>query len=588
MPVLRAWCPGKIETWRRAYRAQRAIAAAEHLGPLVLFTVVTALVFRTWLPHLDAALIGPPEDNMQDLWNAWYAAVGRRRGHVFFTDLLRYPEGASLYLHAFAYPKVAAIAALGALLGTDTGALVLLHNLSLLMSFPIAGAGAFLLVRHLTGSRLGALLGGFVFAFNPSHVEHAMHHAGVASIELIPLFALGYLLAVERKSPAFLALAVVCYALTALSSWYYLVYLGGFILFHALYVAVLERRLPSGWRLVAAIACPAAVAAILSPILIPMVRTAVDTGWLSGEGAGAGAYAADLVAYIAVPRFHALAPLADGIYRRLGGNEWEATVYLGLANVALLGWVCLTGRARQAPMLRYALAGVAVFAVVACGSWLQVLGQQTIPLPGALLSGLPPLSMMQAPSRAVVLVYLFLAIAIAEAVRLAAQQRGPFVRTALLAAVAAIALDYLPARALPMTPVACPAALAIIRDDAEAGFGVLDLPPHGYVERNFYMLQQTCHGRPIVLGNTSRRVVTSLGDRLDTWTVEAQRAQLLAAKVKYVVMRSAPGAGASATEARPDPSLRFAWAPEDASPAHYAAVYRVVHESAELTIFRVY
>src|SRR5215510_2677195 len=103
MPVLRVWCLGKIETWRCASRAPHVIGAVEQLGPLVLFTIVTALVFRAWLPHLGTALIGTPEENMQDLWNAWYAAVGRQRGHFSFTDLLRYPEGTSLYLHAFAY-----------------------------------------------------------------------------------------------------------------------------------------------------------------------------------------------------------------------------------------------------------------------------------------------------------------------------------------------------------------------------------------------------------------------------------------------------------------------------------------------------
>ena len=93
-----------------SHRARAFAAVAGLLAVLAFFTIATALVFQQWLPHLGSALIGPPEDNMQDFWNTWYAAVGRQPGQFFFTDLLRFPEGTFLHLHAFAYPKVFAIA----------------------------------------------------------------------------------------------------------------------------------------------------------------------------------------------------------------------------------------------------------------------------------------------------------------------------------------------------------------------------------------------------------------------------------------------------------------------------------------------
>jgi hypothetical protein len=132
-------------------------------GVLLLFTLVTVIFFRQWMPHLNSALIGPPEDNMQDFWNTWYAAVARNPGHFFFTNLIRFPEGTPLYYHSFAYPKVFAIALLSKIVGTNTTSLILLQNLSLLISFPLAGTGAFYLVRYLTANAAGALLGGFLF-----------------------------------------------------------------------------------------------------------------------------------------------------------------------------------------------------------------------------------------------------------------------------------------------------------------------------------------------------------------------------------------------------------------------------------------
>ena len=307
----------------------------------------------------------------------------------------------------------------------------------------------------------------------------------------------------------------------------------------------------------------------------------------SPAGSAPNTYVADLLGFVAFPRAHALAPLADGLYSRFTGNAWEATVYLGLANMLLLGWACLTRRARHAPVLSYALWGIAVFCILACGSRLHVVGQETIPLPGVALSGLPFASIMQAPSRVIVLAYLFLAVAIAESARLLWQQER-LARAAVVGLMALIVADHIPTRTLAMTPVACPAALEVIREDPETGFGVLDLPPHGYVERNFYMLQQACHGRPIVLGNTSRHMADTLGDRLDTWNVEAQRNQLLAAKVKYIVLRpQVVIATASATE-QPEESLQFAWRREDAPTSQYGSVYTIVHDGPDLAIFRVY
>jgi hypothetical protein len=75
-----------------------------------LFAAVTMILFWQWVPHLHSALLGPPEDNMQDFWNTWYASVARKPHRFFFTDMIRFPEGTSLYYQSFSYPKVFAVA----------------------------------------------------------------------------------------------------------------------------------------------------------------------------------------------------------------------------------------------------------------------------------------------------------------------------------------------------------------------------------------------------------------------------------------------------------------------------------------------
>ena len=548
----------------------------QFLGIFLLFIVVTAILFWQWMPYLHSALLGPPEDNMQDFWNTWYAAVASNPDHFFFTNLIQFPEGTPLYYHSFAYPKVLAIAAISKVVGADTASLILLQNLSLLISFPLAGTGAFYLVRYFTANTASAMLGGFIFAFNPSHVEHVMHHAHVSSIGFIPYVVLTYLLAIEKKNLLFLFLTIVLYALNALSCWYYLFYIAYFIVFHTVYVAIRDRTWPRGFQLLTPVACLVGIVIVLSPLLVPMIKAAISGASVYAEGSNK--YVADVFAYVTFPRYHLLAPLVDGINSRLAGNEWEATVYLGLVNILVLAWLYLVARQEDARLLIYVLCGMVVFCVFASGSTLHVLGHKTIPMPGAIFSHLPFFRNVRTPSRAIVFVYMFLSIGVGYASALAWRYRQlPLVRWGMAAVAALIVLDFFPARRLAITPVTCSPGLAVIRDDPEKGFGVLDLP-NGYREGNFYMLQQICHKRAIAQGNTSRKVAVTLRDRLEYIDLQAQRRQLAAAKIKYIVIH------------RFTKGMRFSWDPEikGGSQDQYLMTYPVAYDGPDVMVLKVY
>jgi hypothetical protein len=561
--------------WRlRLARAKRhADPPVAFLGLFALFAAATAILFWPWMLHLSSALIGPPEDNMQDFWNTWYVTVANKPDGFFFTNMIRFPEGTSLYYHSFAYPKVFAVALLSKAVGTDLHSLLLLQNISLLISFPLAGVGAFYLVRHFTKNTAGALAGSFVFAFNPSHVAHVMHHAHVSSIEFIPLFVLSYLLTIEKKSTLYLGYAIAFYALSALSCWYYLFYIAYFVGFHTVYMSINERALPSDWNLFTPIACLAGVVVLLSPLLIPMVREAA--GATSVYAGFSNYFVADVFGYVAFPPVHLLGSLTENIYSRLTGNNWESTVYLGLVNLLVLASLFFSTRQSSGGILTYVLCGIALFAVLASGDSLHVLGKRTIPMPNVWLSELPLFRNVRTPSRAIVFVYLFLAIGIGHAVALVWQHRHrPPVRWGLVVVVALMVLDFYPAH-LAITPVSCPPGLALIRDDPERGFGILNLPG-GYVENNAYMFQQVCHGRPIAQGQTSRNLVVTLRDRLAMLNLEVQRRQLADAKVKYIVIS-------------PPTGELFPWTPENGPRgADYSRTYPTVYDGPDLTVLRVY
>ena len=187
-------------------------------------------------------------------------------------------------------------------------------------------------------------------------------------------------------------------------------------------------------------------------------------------------FVADVSGYVVFPPVHLLGGLTEDIYSRLTGNPWEATVYLGLVNLVVMAWLCLCAKQKDSGLLTYVLSGMAVFCVFASGASLHVLGKSTIPMPDALLSELPFFANLRTPSRAIVFVYLFLAIGIGHAASLVWQHRHrPPVRWGLVAVAALMVLDFYPFH-LAMTPVSCPPGLALIRDDPERDFGILNLP----------------------------------------------------------------------------------------------------------------
>lgn len=505
---------------------------AEDFAVFCLFVALTALAFRVCLPYLTVALIGPAEDNQQDFWNSWYAAVAAKPGSFFETDLIRFPEGALLNYHSFTYPQTAAVILLTKIFGSDRGTLVLLQNLTLLISYPLSGLGAYLLVRRFARHRGAALIGAILFAFNPSHTMHVLHHVGVSQIEVFPFFVYFYLEAFEKRRIGSLTAAALTLALGAMCCWYYLFYLAYFVIFHGAYVAWRTRRRPAGWQLAAPLVVLGGAAVLLSPLIVPMVLQTKAGVYQDGSAV----YTADVQAFFTVPPYHWLGWLSRSFYARLDANAWEKTVYLGYASIALMGWLIWRRRGKADATVRYVLCAMAVFAALAAGDLLHAFGYNLgVPMPGILLSHLPFLANARTPSRLVVFVYLFLSVGIGYALTLLLRARPGWGARAFVAGFAAVSLiDLYPAH-IALANARCPAGMEIIANDREPGFGVLNLPSD-YTAADGAMMQQTCHGKPLVAANLSRFVRPSLIDRLERYDLDRQARQLRAAHVKYIVL----------------------------------------------------
>jgi len=461
--------------------------------------------------------------------------------------------------------------------GTAPPTLLLLHNITLLASFPLAGVGGFFLTRHFTRDYLGAVVGGFLFAFSPWHVAQVTQHAHVSSIEFIPMFVLSYLVALERKSVGWLCAAILLYVLSALSCWYYLVYLGYFLVFHFIAAAIQKTERDQYWSIGAPAACVVSTLVVLSPLILPMASQAMRGAQVYADPQDAKRFVADVTAYIVFPPTHIFASLGEHVYRRLTGNAWEATVYLGVVNLGVLIWAWLRSEGRERQVFAYFLAGMGCFAVIASGDELHVLGHRLFAMPGAILSGLPFLANVRTPSRAIVMVYLFLSVGVGLATQLAFDRfQRPVARIGLAVGLLLLLLDFVPFHK-PVTTAECKPGWSVIRNDRSNDFGILILPRGamtgaGYLEQNAYMYDQAaCHGRPIVQGTTSRNLVSGLVENLSTDNLTVQKKMLSQSRVKYIVIDHA-----------------FPWDHEDGIQGEYSRVYSVVYNAADLTILRVY
>ncbi len=305
----------------------------------------------------------------------------------------------------------------------------------------------------MPGRDFGAVVAGFIFAFNPWHVAQVMHHAHVSGIEFLPLFVLFYLLALKHRSLAWLAGAAAMQAFSALSCWYFFFYALYFMGFHLLASRVRESKWPRGW----ALAVPVLCAGLATFLLSPWVVTMAESGLKASVYYGSNMFVADPLAMVAFPPTHLLARYGSGVYAALTGNVWEGTVYLGLVNLAFLVWA-LT-RKTDKKLMHYALGGMVFFAIIAGGEALHFGGRVTpLHLPGVILANLPLFANVRTPARAMVFVYLFLGLGLAQASVLALRHGGRAARAALALTTLLIFLDFAPVH-LASTPVRCPPAL---------------------------------------------------------------------------------------------------------------------------------
>ncbi len=158
----------------------------------LFFTILAILSTWPLTRHLTTHVIGRPDG--VDAWNGLYVltwGIHSLANHPlqYFNANIFYPHAESLAFGDHLFGQALLLAPIQWLLATPT----LTYNLGVLLSFPVAGVGAYFLARQITGSVAAGLTAGILFAFSPWRFEH-VGQLGVLALGGLPwAFLAGHL-----------------------------------------------------------------------------------------------------------------------------------------------------------------------------------------------------------------------------------------------------------------------------------------------------------------------------------------------------------------------------------------------------------
>ncbi|MFC2158332.1 discoidin domain-containing protein [Acidobacteriota bacterium] len=240
----------------------------EWLVLLILALVSIGMTYPLVI-HMNDQVPSDLGDPLYSIWvMSWNKHAVQTDGLAIGNTNIFYPYQNTLY---FADPLIllSAMNVIFLLMGANP---VLSYNLLFLLSFFFTGLSMFMLVKYLSGSKMGGILAGIIYAFFPYRIAHISH------IELLyfmwfPLILLNLHKYYERPRFKYMGFAGIFIILQALSCAYYAVYTalfaGGFIL-----IFTYRCRLFRQWRFWMTLLV---VASICFLIILPFYYPFVDT-----------------------------------------------------------------------------------------------------------------------------------------------------------------------------------------------------------------------------------------------------------------------------------------------------------------------
>ncbi|HEY7908603.1 MAG TPA: hypothetical protein VIC60_06990, partial [Thermomicrobiales bacterium] len=345
---------------------------------------LAALFGRLTLRHLTTSIVGGRYDGYENLWNDYWLRTALLHFHQnpFFSQLIEYPNGASLRFHTLnpfggllALPLAPLIGSIAAM------------NLKLVGALVCANFFAYLLIRNCTGSPLAAFAGAAVYTYANDQVIYNYLNGTENYLIGAALFTVYCFLllrtAARDRWGGYAAATVGALLALALTDWQYTIFA---VLFTLLFfiVTALQRRdrqtiigllmrfgaIGGAWAVI-----------VLPTLVVPMIQEMRRAPWLSLDQEQSSTHAETIARFVR-PGF---------------GNPGYFVLVVTLIGLALL-WRREEWRDARDSIVFWAIT-VAVGCVLSLGPWLMVTAGQRTPiwLPYALLQRLPLLSSGRKP-----------------------------------------------------------------------------------------------------------------------------------------------------------------------------------------------
>jgi hypothetical protein len=482
----------------------------EYSLPLVLFAALSLALSWPAVRDFSTKLISSGGDARHNLWVLWHYKEALLGSATWFqTDLLYYPEGASLLTHG-----LGPVMALFALPFWPWGP-VTAHNGAVLVGFGLTGYFMYLLARGLELRREVAFFAGLMLLTAPMHMAGLWGHMTKVFLGLIPLalLALHHSLNSRRSRWWVVAAALVVLA-TVLHSGYQFIFT---VLVAGLHVlATLLTTTPVG-RIAILKRCLLLAAAglvIVSPMLFATLRASQTESVSVSRSLESLNNRPDLVEFILPAPISRIfgQPVREFFSTRNVKPTIETAVSLSFTGL-LLSLLALLKSKWQG---RWWVLFTVLFAGLALGPALKLLGRTyfteyglPVILPFVLVTRLPGLDFIRASGRFMMVGYVTFALAAAYGLAWLSGRYPRLARPIILAASLLLLVETWP-RSWPqeiLRPV--PQFYQQLAGDP-ALYGVFDLPVKPAEEVSYvgyashYQMYQMTHGKGIPSGYLSR------------------------------------------------------------------------------------
>ncbi len=484
-------------------------------GEILILGLYLALTLIQLYPFsvlkMDSELIGIGHDGYQSLWNLWWvkrSILGLSSPYV--TDHLYYPYGADLYVHTLS-PAAGFLTIPFQL----TFGLIFSYNLIVILSFVLAGYGAYRLAYYITNDKKASFFGGLVFSFSAYHFARALEHMNLVSIQWMPFYVLFLLKMTREKSLKNVFFATTFLILTGLmADLQYVFFLGMLTAFFVAYELVSDRKH------IAEFLIRLGSMTVVSSVILGLFFAPVVVGFFSGRYEYAVSSPADSVSLSA----DLLTFLTPNGYNLFFGNlttplisSFSSSTLFPVEGVAYVGYIVLAlamFAARKATKTaKFWLFSSLAFIVLSLGPMLHIMGYSAftvfrvnIPLPELALYYAFPV--FRVPARIIVMAILCLAVVSAMALKSAnvfvgKRKNGRFAVLVLLAILSSAFI--VESNMLPYPIVEDTSVPLFYHNLAtlDGNFSVLDLP-QTYQANNLYMYYSTVSDKALVGGSISR------------------------------------------------------------------------------------